>query len=778
MKKSLLTGAAAVAMLTFAQSAHAENANDAANSSTAAAEEQSSSDNGLEQIVVTATRRSVNLQKVSATIEAVTAETLKNFNVNGVLTLPSLVSGLVVTPSGGNNIYLRGIGSPSTGFNEAQTAVYVDGLYLANPAASILSFNNIDRVEVLKGPQGTLYGRNVTGGLISVITRDPGRTAKFDASLGYASYDTLTGSLYASTPLSDTLAANIALYHQKQARGWGINLFNGHDDQKSDETGFEAKLQWTPSAATKVTASFIYDYNNRDYGYAYEVYPGTLGVDGTPYFGQYQHASRIDAKAPTHIYIGSLKIQQDLGFANLMSLTGYQTSNADVLFQGGVPILGQPVAGQSAAYAPFYEQNKTFSQEFQLTSAPSDSRLDWVGGAFYYNDHTLLQLDSYSTCIGTVCAPGAAPARNTGRPVTESISGYGDLTYRFFAATKLTVGLRYTSETKRLSGLITPLAGFPNSVAALPAACSATQGAPCTAYQPGDPFYATVNGVPTLQAGIPTRLHFNKLTYRFVLSQDISDDVHIYASHNLGFKSGVFNGNGFTNTPARPELLYATEVGIKSELFDHRVRLNLAYFHYTYKDVQVRSIAPPAPPGNAILQNAASENVDGIDGDFSIVAAKGLTINGSFEYLRAKYTNFPGTTISTPKIVNGVIGNGATVLQNQNLAGYDAPFAPPFSASFGFTYKIDTSKGRFALSANDHYNSPYSLVADNSIRQTRHHVIDASLMWTSQDEHYDVNLFVRNLTKQYVWVAGQVGTNFTVVPGAPQTFGGTFSVHF
>ena len=776
MVQKFLWSAAVIAIAASAQAASAKTAaseqpipSPPVNS--AAQEGEDVSSGGLEAIVVTATRRSVNLQRVPATIEAVSASTLKDFNVTGVLQLPSLVSGLVVTPSGGNNIFLRGIGSPSTGFNEAQTAVYIDGLYLANPAASILSFNNIDRVEVLKGPQGTLYGRNVTGGLISVITRDPGTAAHIDASIGYANYQTLTTNLYASAPLGETFGANIAIYHQKQSKGWGVNLFTGHDDQKSDETGVEVKLQYRPSSSTKVTASFIYDYNNRDVGYAYEVYPGTLGTDGTPYLGQYRHLSRIDAKAPTKIYIGALKVQQDLGFANLMSLTGYQTSHADVLFQGGVPILGQPVAGQSAAYAPFYEQNKTFSQEFQLTSAPSESRLDWVAGAFYYNDHTLLQLDSYNTCVGAVCAPGAAPSRNTGRPVTYSLSGYGDMTYRFFNSTRFTVGLRYTSETKTLSGLLTPLPGRPNSVTTLPPAATATT--PGTVFIPGQPF-------PGFPNGIPTRLHFNKLTYRFVLSQDVGDNVHVYVSHNLGFKSGLFNGNGFSNPPARPELLYATEAGFKSELLDHHVRFNLAYFHYTYKDVQVRSIAPPAIPGNAILQNAASVRADGIDGDFSIAVGSGLVINGSFEYLDAKFVNFPGTTIATPgtRTVNGVLVGSPTITQNVNLAGYAVPHAVPFSASFGFSYKIDTSLGAFSFSGNDHYNSPYSMVTDNSVRQNRHHVLDASLNWTSADKRFDVNLFVRNLTKQYVYAVGQTSTNFTIVPGAPQTFGAIFGVHF
>ena len=144
---------------------------------------------GLAEIIVTATRRSTDLQEVPGTILAMPAAALKALNVEDVLDLPAIVPGLIVQASGGNNLYLRGIGSSSTGFNEGQTAVYIDGLYLANPAASITSFNNVERIEVLKGPQGTLYGRNVTGGLISVITKDPSQKATADMTVGYGNYD-------------------------------------------------------------------------------------------------------------------------------------------------------------------------------------------------------------------------------------------------------------------------------------------------------------------------------------------------------------------------------------------------------------------------------------------------------------------------------------------------------------------------------------------------------------------------------------------------------------
>ena len=720
---------------------------------------------GVEDIVVTATRRSVNLQEVPATIEAVTGTTLRAFNITGVNQLVTLTSGLVSAPSGGNNLFLRGIGAPSTGYNEAQVAVYIDGLYLANPAVGIFSFNNIERIEVLKGPQGTLYGRNVTGGLISVITNDPAPERRLDASVGYANYETVTANLYASTPITDTLAANVAVFHQKQSLGWSRNVVQGNDVQRTDETGVEAKLKWHPEPRTTVTGSFIYDYNNRDIGSAYQVEPGTLGSDGTPFLGRYRVASHFVPSAPTNIYIGILRAEHDFGFATLSSITGYQASHALVNFTGGQPVL-------TTSDNIFYEKNKTFSQELQLTSKKTESRFDWVIGAFYYDDHTELRLDTIPYCPNGVCA-GPVPTRSDGFPSTRSGSVYGDGTYRFFDATRLTVGLRYTNEDKALTGLLSPLPGFSNSVATLP---------PSSALSPGAPFVVTIGGVPTLQPGIPTKLNFDRLTYRFVLAQDLGDNVHLYASHNLGFKSGAYNGNLFSNAPVRPELLYASEAGVKSELFDRRLRLNASYFHYTYKDVQARSIAPPAPPGNALLQNAASERIDGIDADFSVVPFRGLTINGTLEHLIARYVDYPGATRVTqgPNRVlpNGVIVGTVVNTTPFNLAGFTPQNAPEFSASIGFVYTYETPVGPFAFSANDHYTSSTSKTNDDSVIDPHHHIVDLSLGWTAANKRYDVSLWVKNLGNEYTYAAGQISNNFVVIPGPPRQFGATVGAHF
>ncbi|WP_174279134.1 TonB-dependent receptor [Sphingomonas bacterium] len=737
------------------------------------------SSSAVEDIVVTATRRSADLQSVPITIQAVSSSTLKAFNVTGVLSLPSLVSGLVVTPSGGNNIYLRGIGSPSTGFNEAQTAVYIDGLYLANPTIGIYSFNNIDRVEVLKGPQGTLYGRNATGGLISVITRDPGDTERVDASVGYGNYNTLTTNLYASTPLGKTLAAGIAVYHQKQSDGWSRNLVTGHDLQKSDETGVQAKLVWRPGSNTKVTTSFIYDYNNRDYGYAYEVLPGTIANDGTTYQGRYRSTLRIDPSAPTHIYLGTLKVEQDLGFATLQSLSGFQASHANVAFAGGGPGQGQPLAGETTAYSNFYEKNRSLSEELQLVSKASPGeRFDWVLGAFYYDDHTQLRLDSLPTCNGSVCL--GTPQRNNGFPNTLSGSVFGDGSYRFFKGTHVTVGLRYTAERKTLTGQLSPLPGYPNSVATLGAAATATT--PGIVYYPGQPFALFTAGklAASFPNGIPTRLVFHKLTYRFVLAQDVGDNVHLFVSHNLGFKSGAYNGNGFNNPPVEPELLYATEAGVKSELFDRRVRLNASYFHYNYQNVQVRSMSPPAAPGNALLLNAAKERIDGVDVDLSIVPVRGLTLNGALEYLDAKFVDFPGTTCptpGTPRVDSRGVTVGTVVNTVCNLAGATPQFAAKWSGTVGAVYNVETDLGSFTVSGNDHYTSSYPTSAQYVVNDA-HHIIDASLGWTAPSKRYDVQLWGKNLTKQYIYAVGQVATSFAFAPGAPRTYGATLGVHF
>lgn len=712
----------------------------------------------VEEIVVTATRRASDSQRVPVTLQAVTGASLERLNITSVQKLTGVIPGLQIAPSGGNNLYLRGVGTTSGGFNEAQVAVYVDGLYLANPSMGLYSFNNIDQVEVLKGPQGTLYGRNVTAGLVAITTRDPGVDPRMDAEIQYGNYSTIAGRLYASVPLSDTLGANIAVYRSKQRDGWGRNVITGNDISETSETGLEAKIQWKPTPETKVTGTFIFNDSNRTSGVAWQIVPGRTGSDGSVYQGKYNIAARIDPTAPFKSYVGILKFQQELGFANFTSITGFQRSHQFVRSTSNSASLNTTIL-------ELRQKNESWSQEFQLASA-SSSRFDWLVGAFYYNDHTEIGNRNYGTCVGSACV-GRTPSGVTGRPKTESISAFADVSYQVFDSTKLTMGLRYTDESKRLSGFTYAVQGRPNSVATLPPACSPTTVGACTVYEPGNYISATV-------PAIPTKLHFNQLTYRFVLSQDLGERIHAYVSHNLGFKSGAFNANVFTNPPAKPEKLYATEAGVKSELFDRKLRLNVAYFHYTYKDVQLRSTAPPAPPGFAILSNVGAEQMDGVDADFSFVPMSGLVINGGMEYLKAKYKSYPGTTCSSP----GTGGVGVVSVPC-DLSGRRVALSSPFSATVGFSYTIDSSFGSWVFGANLKHDDARPLTPDGSVRAPSSNLIDANLSWTSPDKRYDVKLFGRNLTKKFTFVNGFVAPgDFAFLPGEPRTYGVSVGVHF
>ena len=208
----------------------------------------------LQEVVVTATRRSANLQKVPATVDVISQDAVKQLNILSVEDMQGLVPGVTIVRNAGSVPFIRGVGTNNSGFTtETAVGMYIDGLYLANAASGTFGFNNIERVEVLKGPQGTLYGRNTTGGLVNVITRDPEAKPTVDTTLSYESYNKKTVNFYGSTPISDPLSANISVMSTDQGRGWGHNLFTGSQVMKDKASGVQLKLQWKPVAGTRVT---------------------------------------------------------------------------------------------------------------------------------------------------------------------------------------------------------------------------------------------------------------------------------------------------------------------------------------------------------------------------------------------------------------------------------------------------------------------------------------------------------------------------------------------
>jgi len=718
---------------------------------------------GLQEIIVTAQRRGEDLQRVPVSVIAVQAETLRTLQIATVADLPQLAPGLTVVRSGGIVPYIRSVGTLTVGFTgEGAVAVYLDGVYQPNASSALFSFNDIERIEVLKGPQGTLYGRNSTGGLINVVTRSPEGPAQIEGSIGYGNYQTVDAKLYASTPFANDLWFSIAATDSHQGRGYAINTVTGDRILENEQTGLQSKLLWEPGANTKLELSGFYNHTENDNGIAFFILPGTVTTDGTPSPGNFQSATRRNPHSKLNQYNVSLKADQDLEFATFTSLTSYSHAEQPLRFtQSGSP--GAPVLGRSAVELNLFGRSSTFSQELQLTSAKSDSPFEWVVGAFYLNDDTFLRQETYGTCIGSSCAPAPIPTRLYSYPTTRSYSGYGEGTYEVTSTTRVTLGARYTYDEKALSGYTEPLPGLPNSPAALP---------PTVVIHPGDPY----PGNPT---GIPTESVYPKVTYRAVLAQDLSDHITTYVSYNRGFKSGTYNPIAFNNAPVHPEVLDAFAAGIKSELFDRLLRINIEGFHYNYKDLQLRSTAPPAPVGGALLLNAAKAKIDGVDADFTLAPSRNFSIYGSVEYLDAHYESFAGGTCVTPRTIGGAILGGSTATPC-DLSGMRLPQAPEFSFTLGASYAVDTGIGRITAAINDSFKGRYNLVADGYIQNAPHHLLNSSLNWESSNGYYNAQLYGRNLTNSYYYVgAGEaVANNDLYLAGAPRTYGVTLGFKF
>lgn len=489
--------------------------------------------------------------------------------------------------------------------------------------------------------------------------------------------------------------------------------------------------------------------------------PGTFGVDGSTAVGEYRTATRSDPYLTAHQFNAALKVEHDLGSMNVLSITGYQHNSSPARSVNGIP--GKPVPGQSAVESLLTGENKTFSQELQLSSKPSRSPFDWIGGFFYYDDVTQLGSDVWGTCVGAVCAAAPIPTRTVARPTTRSVSVYADGSYQLLPGTRLSAGVRYTQDRKALSGETGPLAGFPNSVKALPA------GVPLHA---GDPYPGNPNG-------IDTDVTFAKTTFRAALSQDLAAGVQAYASFNRGFKAGGYNPGAFNNPVSQPETLDAIEAGVKSELFKRRLRLNVSAFNYEYKDIQLRSTAPPAPVGGSLLANAAGARINGVDVEFKIAATENLRINGGLEWLDAKYTSYPGGSCSSPRPIGGAVLGGAITV-TCDLSGYSLLNAPKYSYTLGFVYAIDVPYGSLQLAANDAYKSSYAFSSDGAPFQKAYHNTSASLVWRAPDEKFDVQVFGKNLGGTYYYgnAQGPTDGSYGYSPGAPRTFGVTLGYHF
>ncbi len=716
-------------------------------SSPARAQEQTQTDesnNVLQDIVVTAQKRSQNLQDVPVAVSAVDNRMLQNANISSANDLGRIVPSLgIFITSGSVQPFLRGIGNPgSLAGNEASTAVYIDGVYLSRVPASLLQLNSIDRVEVLKGPQGTLFGRNASAGLMHIITREPSENPQVEGGVGYGNFDTFRGNIYASTGLAKGLAIDFSAMLIDQAEGWGKNVATGRDWGKENTKSLRSKLRWEAGPDTTFTLIGDYSKSNNDFlAHSQYLYGPSRGYELPPYGRQpnpgFYNIESNDAPLNKDENWGvSGKLQHDFGFATATSITAYRDDKSYVVFDSDF-------SKQNFLRADLYGRVKQFSQELQLASNKGSS-FDWLVGAYYLHAKSGYSPSRFTGAAIDVFTGGIPAISDTyGQSKVRSASLYGQTTVHLGESTNLTGGLRYTED--RLSGI-------------------------------GRSDFYLVGSPAIPGAEVRGKDRFRKLTYKVSLDHKVTDDVMIYASQSRGYKSGLFNTLPFLPTAAKPEVLDASEIGFKSELFDRRIRLNGAAFYYDFKNAQFQQFDGPT----VIIINAPAARIYGAELEGQAALSDGLMLRFSGGYLNSKYKDFPNA--QTP-VVNtntdpalGPVGGYQYGFLPYDASGNDMVRVPKWTFNIGANYNLETGIGVFNFDINWAYNDGFAWDADNALRQPSYSLVDAQVKYTFPGEgnRFAIRLWAKNITKEKYYVAevqsdGPRGSS--AMPGAPRTYG-------
>ncbi len=663
----------------------------------------------LQEVVVTAQKRSERLQDVPLSVTAMSGNQLADAGITRFLDLGQAVPTLSIGNAVGFSfVYLRGIGSTGIGPGiELPVSFYLDGVYYASTVSpTFYDFANIDHIEVLKGPQGTLFGRNATGGLIQIVTKDPTQQFHMLGELTYGNYQTVNVKQFISSGIANNLAADLSINAGTQGQGWGRNLYTGDEVFKNNhDVTVRSKWVYTPTDVDKIT--FIGDYSNVNNSMnGQKLAPGTVSAP----LGPNQVVPIEPAQGPYDMYAdtnplfrnwnagASLKVEHQFDSFNVTSLTAYRDSWTTLVWD----IDFTPVPNLIGDLVDLENQ---ISEELTFSSKAGE-KLNWVAGLYTFHadgSYDPAGVFSYDGLFGpfTYVAPYA-------RQVTESEAAFAQGTYEIVDATNLTVGARVTHENRDISG---------------------------TEYG-----YTAGSTTPVLLSTTPpASLQFNKPTYRLALDHHFSPDVMSYVSFNTGFKSGGFNTQ-FASQPAfLPETVKAYEVGMKDDLLDRRLRLNVAAFDYEYNNIQIQKVGV----ANTGIINGATARIYGIDGDFDALFTENFKITGSLAYLHATFLDFTNAPFGSP-------GGGIPTYPG-NASGNDIPKSPRFTANLTPDYRVPLANGSSVhLDGTFEYNSGFYFEPDNELKQPSFVRINASVRWESANEHYYARLFANNLTNREV----------------------------
>jgi len=668
----------------------------------------------VEEIIVTARRQSERLQDVPSAVTAFSSETLYRNQTQTLGDLQSLVPNLSLHVGDASNavIYLRGIGQiDSISFNDPGVGVYLDDVYLGRVQGSFLEVVDPQQIEVLRGPQGTLYGRNTIGGAVKFTSEKPSAIPEGYIAAAVGSYDERRMRGRLSGPLgSDQLLGSVAVAASSRD-GYTTNLHDGQSDGDKALIAGRATLLYQPndrfSANLTIDASQNHPDRSRTPHRETPIYSVNTGlmrpVIADPYTVDvtYNDLERLDTSGV------SLTLAYDSGPFTFKSISAYR----EMEYRTHLDLDASP--DESFGIYDFETQDQT-SQELQVLY--HGDRLSAVGGLFYFQEH--------DTTFGGAVAPDffvdigfilPYPLNSSGLRVSdnESIAAYGQLDYELTDRASLTVGLRYTHETKSTDN-------------------RGEFFLPATAPTAEDMERLFGQGLGYGESGYQAEKSWDSFTPRIALNYKVSDDMLAYVSAAQGFKSGGFNGRITTTAQGfEPETLWSYEAGLKSDLFDGRARLNLAAFFQDYTDLQLSRFAADPITGDfsAVFDNAGGAEFYGLEAEFSGQISEALRFDGNLAYLHSEYTEY--------------IDGGVDISDQRKLVN-----APEWSGRAGLTYDLALgSLGDLTLSGGTAYRSKTYLTVSSSevLAQGAYWLTDASILFTPRDTNWTLLLSGKNL---------------------------------
>lgn len=653
---------------------------------------------GINEIVVTAQRRTERIQDVPMAVTLLNPRVLDQREIKSVRQLSPAVPGLLIDAVGGNTIpAIRGVTTLiSQAGSVSNVALYLDGVYQPVGQANDLRLNDVERIEVLKGPQGTLYGRNATGGSINIYTAQPSFTPSGKVSVGYGSFDTVELNGFVNGPLVGDVVAGSLSANYSHSDGYVKDFTTGRSVGESTSYQLRSKVffQFSDPVSLLLTAHLSY-LNDPSVQETTALNGNSLGrvvnavVADRPY--TYSGSPAVNKSRQ---YGGAAKLSFDANFATLTSLTAYsRITNSYAL----------DADGSSAPFVQYIsplDRANVFQEEVNLTSN-AKTGFQWILGAGYYsyNALSLLYLPLPPDKFGVYS-----------RTPDKAGSVFGEATIPFFDHFDAILGFRYTKETVTNRGSL------------------------------------AINPPTTEPFPFVGKSTYDKFTPRVTVQYKPSAYTNIYATFTQGFKSGLFDSA--SGAIVKPENLTAYEVGIKTSELSGGLTLNAEGFYYDYTNQQVQEIAFVNSQQLVKTTNSGKSRIYGFDGELIAPVTSDFSVHAGLSLLHAKVLDYPNASVLVP---SGIGGNNQVVLPNARSK--TLPRAPKFTLSITADYTHEFNFGAADISATYYHSGRIFYDYNNRITQPDYSTLSASAGWTSIDKHWRVSVVGRNLTDKRYLVA-------------------------